>query len=296
MLTREIVEHLAPPPGGTVVDLTVGLGGHAALLLEHIGPQGRLVGFDVDAGTLELARERLSGFANVQLVHSNFKRLSEVLEELGIAEVDAVIADLGVSSAQLDDAERGLSFNHDGPLDMRLNRESTTTAADLVNRLSETELADLIYNNGQERMSRRIARAIHAARRDARITRTSQLADIVCRAMGVNPNSRRSKIHPATRTFMALRIATNSEFEVLNDMLLTLPHALRTGGRAAVISFHSLEDGMCKRCFRALAAEGVISLVNKRPITATQEEREKNPRARSAKLRVVEKRDHVACA
>ncbi len=289
VLCREVIDLLAVPQGGCAIDATIGLGGHAALLLSELGPDGLLIGLDADEGNLERARENLGPSENVRLFHGHFENIEEVLKDVGIPAVDTVLADFGISSNQLDDPGRGFSFNTDGPLDMRIDRQLPTTAADLVNQLSQKDLADLIYHNAQERASRRIARAVCLARHDQRITTTKQLADIICKALKQNPDSHRSKIHPATRSFMALRIAVNRELEELERFVEVLPRILKPGGRAAVISFHSLEDGLCKRAFRKMKTEGRVNIITKRPITPTAQERRENPRSRSAKMRVVER-------
>jgi len=292
VLTREVCELLAVQPGAFVVDATVGWGGHATLLARLAGEHGTLLGLDVDGASLSVAGERLADLpARVILRQRNFAELPEVLAEVGAAHVDVILADLGVSSSQLDDPNRGFSFSADGPLDMRMGEGLGTTAADLVNRLGESELADLIYQNGQEHRSRRIARRICAARRGGRITRTRQLADLVASAVGVDPSSRRSKIHPATRTFQALRIAVNNELDSLEALLDWAPGCLKAGGRIAVISFHSLEDGRVKASFRRNKAAGLYEVVTKKPVTADREERQANPRSRSAKLRVAIRTD-----
>ena len=212
VLPREVADQLAVREGETVVDATVGLGGHAKLLSTLVGESGRLIGLDVDPANLEVSRATLARVpCRVDLIHANFAELHDVLDELGVARVDVILADLGVSSAQLEDARRGLSFQHEGPLDMRLDPRLKETAADLVNRLKERELGDLIYFNAQETASRKIARRICEARRSGRITTTKRLVEIVTGAVGVrDPASRRSKIHPATRTFQALQIGRAS--------------------------------------------------------------------------------------
>lgn len=292
VLSRVVCELLAVQPGAFVVDATVGPGGHAVLLAGLTGENGTLLGLDVDEASLPVAGERLADLpTRVILRQRNFAELPEVLAEVGAARVDVILADLGVSSTQLDDPNRGFSFSADGPLDMRMDQSLSTTAADLVNRLGEWELADLIYQNGQERLSRRIARRICTARREGRITRTRQLADLVASAVGVDPSSRRSKIHPATRTFQALRIAVNYELDSLEALLDCAPGCLKAGGRIAVISFHSLEDGRVKASFRRNKAAGWYEVVTKKPVTADREERQANPRSRSAKLRVAIRTD-----
>ncbi len=294
VLPGEVVELLAPDPGDAIVDTTVGAGGHARLLAQAIGPGGVFCGLDVDAAALDITRARLADCpCRVTLHRSNFADLGPVLDAAGISAVDVVLADLGVSSMQLGDPERGFSFAADGPLDMRMDDRLEGRATDLVNSLGERQLADLIYHYSQERFSRRIAKRICRVRRDGRITTTRQLADVVCKALGVVPHSRRSKIHPATRTFQALRIAVNDELDALEKLLEQAPQYLKPGGRIGVIAFHSLEDGMVKRDFRRRKAAGVYEIVTKRPVVAGEEERISNPRARSAKLRVARRTVHV---
>lgn len=306
MLADALLEHLALPEGGIVVDATVGLGGHAVRLLDKVGKEGRLIGLDIDEANLKTAQERLAPSADrVILQRRNFNELRAVLNELSIPGVHAIVADLGVSSNQLLDPGRGLTFTEDGPLDMRLDDRLSTSASDLVNRLSERELADLFYYNAQERFSRRIAKRICQARRNARIRRTAELARIVCSAVGADPHSHKSKIHPATRVFLALRMAVNDEIGRLESLLEQAPECLippsgqagtadesdagTDGGRIAVISFHSVEDGAVKRDFRTRDAAGQYRICTKKPITPDTEEVRDNPRARSAKLRVAQR-------
>ncbi len=287
VLAKLVGELLAVRQGDVVVDATVGLGGHAALLAASAGASGTLLGLDVDPNNLELAKQHLAeSDATVVLLRGNFAELDAGLAEAGLEKADVILADLGVSSTQLDEPERGFSFASDGPLDMRMDERLQTTAADLVNRLREEELANILYQNAQERQSRRIARRICTARKDKRITRTLRLAGIVASAMNVDPSSRRSKIHPATRTFQALRIAVNDELGALDTLLEIAPRHLKPGGRIGVISFHSLEDGRVKANFRANKSAGIYQIVTKKPLVADAEEREANPRSRSAKLRV----------
>lgn len=289
MLLDEVRQQLQVPRGAIVLDATLGLGGHAAPLLDQAGPSGMLIGLDVDDANLAIASSRLPQWPNVRLFQANFADVQTVLEQAGVMGVDTVIADLGISSNQMSDAERGFSFAHEGPLDMRLDRKQRKTAADLVNGLPEQDLADLIYKYGQERHSRRIARAIHRARHATRIKTTTQLSDIVCNALGRAADSHKEKIHPATRTFMALRIAVNCELDNLQTFLDSLPTVLLPKGRACVISFHSLEDRLCKMTFKKMAASGVVNLLTRRPLTPDPAERQRNPRSRSAKLRAIEK-------
>ncbi|MCP4591010.1 MAG: 16S rRNA (cytosine(1402)-N(4))-methyltransferase RsmH [bacterium] len=294
VLPHEVVKLLAPQPGDVVVDATVGAGGHAALLAQAIGPTGVLHALDADGAALELARTRLEDVAGSVVLHqANFRDLRAILDERDISGVDVILADLGVSSMQLGDPQRGFSFSSDGPLDMRMDSRLEAGAAELVNRMGEGDLADLIYEYSQERLSRRIAKRICAARREGRITTTSRLAEIVCRATGAPPHSRRSKIHPATRTFQALRMAVNDELPALKELLEQAPGCLKTGGRIGIISFHSLEDRMVKWDFRRCKDEGTYDLVTRRPVVAEAEERRENPRSRSAKLRVARRTGHA---
>jgi 16S rRNA (cytosine1402-N4)-methyltransferase len=287
VLPAEVLELLAPTPGQVVIDATVGVGGHARLLLERIGPTGRLIGLDQDPAMLDLARQRLKGLP-VALVHANFELLRQVLDELGIAAVDGVLADLGICSDQLDAPERGLSFQQSGPLDMRLDTTRGEPASVLLRRLSERELADLIYQFGEERFSRRIARKIVETRRTTPLETTEQLAELVRRCV---PLGRGHSIDPATRTFQALRIAVNDELGALDGLLSALPSCVKPGGRAAIISFHSLEDRQVKQAFRDKHTWEVLT---KKPVQAGQEEMRQNPRARSAKLRAAQRKPITA--
>ncbi len=285
VLLAETLELLAVRPGGLWVDGTVGLGGHAAALLRASAPGGRLLGLDRDTETLERARTALGGFGDrVRLEAGDYR---EIPERLGDERADGVLLDLGISSAQLDDPERGFSFQSDGPLDMRMDRREGQTAADVVNHLSEKELADLIYAHGEERKSRRIARAIVRARARAAIRTTAELAEIVRRAVlsGV-PRSARRGLHPATRTFQALRIHVNRELEGLGEAVEQIAGCLAPEGRMAVIAFHSLEDRAVKSTFRDLSRRGYRQLT-KKPVRPSEAEVRANPRARSARLRAL---------
>ena len=287
VLRDEVVRLLAPSGEATIVDCTVGLGGHAEALLESTGGRATLIGIDLDESHLLKTKERLARFGGrVRLFSANFAELSSVLAEAETGQVDAVLADLGVASTHLDDPDRGFSFSLDGPLDMRMRREGPT-AADLVNSLSERDLADLIRDFGQDRYHRRIARAIVRARRRERIRRTGQLAEIVARA--VPDRGGRARIHPATRTFQAIRIAVNRELDNLRALLEQVPDVLSVGGRAVIISFHSLEDGLVKRAFAAAAEAGTHRLLTRKPLRPGAEEIQRNPRSRSARLRAMER-------
>jgi 16S rRNA (cytosine1402-N4)-methyltransferase len=278
VLVDEVLQLLDPRPGQIIVDCTVGAGGHTRLLAERVAPGGRIIGLDQDAAMLELARPRLAGLL-VTLVQRNFEDLPEALDEVRTGPVDAVLADLGFSSDQLADPERGLSFQHDGPLDMRLDRSRGEPASGLVRRLPERELADIFWRYGEERFSRRIARKIALTRKQAPLTTTGQLAELVRSCV---PRSRGHAIDPATRVFQALRIAVNDELGALERLLAALPRCLKPGGRVAIVSFHSLEDRLVKR---ALRQRDLFEELTRKPLQARADETDRNPRARSAKLR-----------
>ncbi|MBS1819856.1 MAG: 16S rRNA (cytosine(1402)-N(4))-methyltransferase RsmH [Acidobacteria bacterium] len=284
VLTADVLRHLRPERGGLFVDCTVGLGGHARALLE--AGASRLVGFDRDPDALTVASQTLAPWADrVELVHSDYRHVERELDARGIDRVDGALADLGASSMQLDREGRGFSFMRDEPLDMRMDRTEERTAADLVATASEPDLADAIFQYGEERFSRRIARAIVAAREIEPILTTGRLATIVRRAVPVRGYSR---IDPATRTFQALRIWVNRELEGLDQFLIALAQRLREGARLVVISFHSLEDRIVKHTFRALQQAGRGTIITRKPETAGDKELHQNPRARSAKLRALE--------
>ena len=285
VLLHEVLSNLDPRPGETWVDCTLGGGGHGAAIAEKLRPGGRLIALDQDATMIEIARPRLANLP-VTAVHANFDQLKDVLENLGIAAVDGVLADLGFSSDQMDDADRGLSFQSDGPLDMRLDAESGSTAADLVNSMGEAALADLIFEYGEERHSRKIARKIVERRKTKPFETTADLANVVKHSVPWGPDTRR--IHPATRTFQALRIAVNDELGALERLLAALPKLVKPGGRVGIISFHSLEDRRVKQSFRDRPEWEPIT---KKPVEATDAEAASNPRSRSAKLRVARRTD-----
>jgi 16S rRNA (cytosine1402-N4)-methyltransferase len=281
VLLAETMELLRVRAGGLYVDGTLGLAGHASEILRRSAPDGRLLAFDRDAETMERARETLAPFgARARLVHADWREAPSVL---GDEAPDGILLDLGVSSVQLDTAERGFSFQQDGPLDMRMDRSQGPTAADVVNRTRETELADLIYGYGEERASRRIARAIVRARERRHFTTTGELAAVVRSAAG---RARRPGLDPATLTFQALRIHVNRELEGLGEALTALASTLAPGGRLAVIAFHSLEDREVKQAFRAAAGQG-FTLLTKKPQGASADEVRANPRSRSARLRAL---------
>jgi 16S rRNA (cytosine1402-N4)-methyltransferase len=291
-LLNEVIAGLAPQTGGRYIDGTLGGAGHAAAILEASAPDGRLLGIDADPAALAAGRIRLAPYGGrAVLAHGNFRDLAQHVRANGFEPADGILLDLGVSSHQLDTPERGFSFMADAPLDMRMDPTGGETAADLVDELAESELADLIYRYGEERGSRRIARAIAAARRTGRIATTGALAEIVARALG----GRHGKIHPATRTFQALRIAVNRELESLESALPQAVELLAPGGRLAVIAFHSLEDRIVKQFFRAESGYGGaagpshLRIITQKPIEAGPTEAHANPRARSAKLRIAER-------
>jgi 16S rRNA (cytosine1402-N4)-methyltransferase len=286
VLTAEAMAMLAPARGGLFVDCTVGLGGHTRALLE--AGASKVLGLDRDRTALDIARERLESFGDrVELVHADYRDLPRVLDERGVAAVAGTLADLGVSSLQFDAEGRGFSFRRDEPLDMRMDQSQGPTAADLLRDVGEEDLANIIFEHGEERFSRRIARAIVEARRTTAITTTGQLAQLVRRAV---PHRGYQRIDPATRTFQALRIWVNRELEQLDTFLANACDRLLAGARLVVITFHSLEDRIVKHAFRALAqASATLQVLTKRPLVPGDAEIERNPRARSAKLRVIER-------
>lgn len=287
VMAAEVVEQLAPRAGGTYVDCTLGAGGHSLALAAALG-QGRLIGLDRDPGALALAQRAMAERGGLEIefaaLQGDFGEGPALLRGLGIEQVDGVVADLGVSSMQLGDPARGFSFAAEGPLDMRMDPRQRLTAEQVVNQFDERELADLIFQFGEERRSRRVARAIVRSRP---LRSTAQLAALVA---AVNrPVKGRRGLHPATRTFQALRIYVNSEMQSLAQLLASLPAWLRPGGRAVLISFHSLEDRQVKQSFRAGALAGQYRLLTRRPARPGEAELARNPRSRSARLRAVER-------
>jgi 16S rRNA (cytosine1402-N4)-methyltransferase len=298
VLAAEVLAALQPQPGGSYIDCTLGGGGHALRIMQATPPDGRLLGIDVDPAALATAAAQLAatGIApqRYRLVQGRFADITEIAAAQGFAAVDGILFDLGVSSHQLDTAERGFSFSSDGPLDMRMDPTSGPTAADLLAELAEEDLANVIYRYGEERASRRIARRIVERRREQPFERTADLAATVARAL----RGSRERIHPATRTFQALRIAVNRELEQLEQALPQAVELLQAGGRLAVISFHSLEDRIVKLFLRAESGYGGneaadrpvrLRIITRKPIEAGAEERTANPRSRSARLRVAER-------
>ena len=303
VLRSVVVEHLAPQPGGIYVDATLGNAGHARDLLQHCPEIDRLVGIDCDADAIARARQTLASHAEkIQLEHDNFRNLSQILARLNIAQIDGIVFDLGVSSPQLDTPERGFSFSREGELDMRLDQRTRTRACDIVNSAAETELANLLYDYGQERWSRRIARRIVAHVRTQPIYTTTALAEIIAAAVPRQHHPQR--IHPATRSFQALRIAVNDELKSAHTGIEQALEHLRPGGRCCVISFHSLEDRIVKQLFRrwngacqcppatpvcCCGATRRIDIITRKPVRPSTTEIDRNPRARSARLRVAQR-------
>lgn len=291
VLLEEVVKFLIYQPEGIYVDGTVGSGGHARLILERTAPDGRLIGLDWDAQAIRRARQNLASFGTrAMLINKNFKEIGEVLKSLGINKVNGILLDLGISGEQIEDGERGISFQRDGPLDMRLSAEITTTARDLVNNLSVAELRDIFRKYGEEKWADRIAQAIVRQRQSTPINTTGELVKIIRKAIPFY----HPRLHPATRTFQALRLAVNKELENLEFFLSQAPELLLPKGRMVVISFHSLEDRLVKNRFRELAkrnkqGSSAFRLLTPKPVTPTGAEIKSNPRARSAKLRAIEK-------
>lgn len=291
VLVEPILRLLEPKAGDVILDGTVGLGGHAAAILPRIAPNGRYIGLDLDASILDMARAALADTPSgvLYLMRGNYADFSSFLAQVGVERVNHMLLDLGMNSAQVDDPARGFSFDRDGPLDMRYDTEQTEQALDLVNRLSENELADLFYQFGQEGASRKIAKRICQYRHSGRIRTTRVLASAVESVFSSGRTPQRGKTHPATRVFQALRVAVNHELENLERFLQQAPHCLAEGGKLAVISFHSLEDGLVKRYLRQHEAAGTLREITKRPVGPDDRERGRNPRSRSAKLRVAER-------
>ena len=305
VLVDDVIRLLQPRAGGVYCDGTLGAAGHAEAVLEASGPDGRLIAIDRDPSALPLAGERLAGYGQrVALVHGTYAQLPDILHDRGIRGVDGILLDLGVSSMQLDRPERGFSFSASGPIDMRMDDSGGETALELIRRLSAVELAEVLRDLGEERYSKRVAARIKDDLRDGRLANTADLAATVASAIPASA-VRHMKIHPATRTFQALRIAVNGELDQLRDFLAHFADLLAPGGRCLVISFHSLEDRLVKRCFRELAwtsslppdlaekagerVEPICHVLTRKPVVADASESSRNPRARSAKLRACER-------
>jgi len=288
VLLEEAIHFLNPAPGQKIVDATIGGGGHAEQMLRRISPGGTLIGIDRDSESLKMAHERLKPLGgSFKLINKNFRFLREIISDLKIGGLDGILFDLGISSIQMETPQRGFSIRSPGPLDMRMDRNQTLTAKELINSLTESEIASLIKDLGEERFYRRIARAIVSARKRKEFENTAELARIIC---GSIPYSRRTwRIHPATRTFQALRIRVNDELFAIEEVLKEVPGLLKKGGRLCVISFHSLEDRIVKNALRELKTKGSFSVLTKKPVRPGPEEILRNPRSRSARLRAAVK-------
>jgi 16S rRNA (cytosine1402-N4)-methyltransferase len=288
VMLRETIEFLELEPGETVLDATIGAGGHAREILKRVSPGGRLIGLDNDAGIISIAEDNLKDFkGSFKLVNDNFRNLDAVLAHEGVKCLDAALFDLGVSSYQLDEAARGFSVKKDAPLDMRMDSRSQVTARDIVNDFSQEELGAILHEFGEERFHKKIARFIAEDRRIKPIETTGELAEIIHRAVGYRIKN--SRIDPATRTFQAIRIAVNDELGALQEGLKKVISWLDIGGKIAVISFHSLEDRIVKNLFKGFADLGFLKIITKKPVQTSRDEALSNPRARSAKLRVAER-------
>lgn len=301
VMLQEILEYLNPQPGKVIVDATLGGGGHAEAICQRLGPTGRLIGFEQDADALARAKQRLQGYP-VTYIHDNFRNLDKRLQELSVAGVDGFFFDLGMSSFQVESPERGFSFRMAGPLDMRMDKRQAITAADLVNRMPEEELVRIFQESGYGRGTRRIARAIAATRKHSPFTDTTTLANLIAATV---PALSRSKIHPATKAFQALRIAVNDEIAALTEALHAAVHHSNIHARIVVLSYHSLEDGVTKRTFQFLAGKRPppshpyeptpptppreVAILTKKPLAPSPDEVWRNPRSRSAKLRAAER-------
>ncbi|MCX5668830.1 MAG: 16S rRNA (cytosine(1402)-N(4))-methyltransferase RsmH [Candidatus Omnitrophica bacterium] len=290
VMLQEVLDSLRLAPGQIIVDATLGTGGHAIEILKRIIPQGKLIGIDRDENSLAICRQRLMEFKNnTEFVHGNFSDLDQILGNLGIEKIDGIVFDLGISSYQLHDAQRGFSFQEEGPLDMRLDKSSYICAYDLVNNLNENEISTMLWNFGQERWHNRIAHLLVQERRNEPISTTKQLANLVMRAIPHRYRRSYYRIHPATRTFQAVRIAVNRELEILENTIKKAVDILKKQARICVISFHSLEDRVIKHTFRALKADGLIDIITTKPLTPDVSEIEVNPSSRSSKFRVAER-------
>ena len=301
VMLREVLEYLDPQPGETIVDATLGGGGHANAICQRLGPTGRLIGIEQDADALARAKALLQG-CPATFVHDNFRHLDNILTTLSVDGVDGIFFDLGVSSFQLETPARGFSFRFEANLDMRMDQREATTAADLVNRMSEGQMVRLFVASGYGRWARRLATAITAARKQSPITTTTAFADLVTATI---PARYHSKIHPATKAFQALRIAVNDEIAALTEALTAAIHHCNIGARIVVLSYHSLEDGEVKRQFQFLSGKRLppshpleleqpppprlLAILTKKPLPPTPEEVRRNPRSRSAKLRAAER-------
>ena len=287
VMSAEIVDYIDPSPGDTIVDATIGCGGHARPILERVRPTGRVIGIDQDKDALECAKENLKEFSDsLFLVNENFRNLDQILKTLEIEKIDGIVFDLGISSLQIDTPDRGFSIKHSAPLDMRMNRAGRVSAFELVNNLPLEEISRILKEYGEERFHAAIARAIIERRRRSQITTTGELAEIV---VGAQRGHKFYKIHPATRTFQAFRIAVNDEIESFRQALTACAKYLAPGARVCVLSYHSIEDRVAKQVLRDFEREDTLKRLTKKPSRPSQTELSQNPRSRSAKLRVAEK-------
>ena len=288
VMIEEILSFLNLCPGGKIVDATIGTGGHSLAILKQLMHKGKLIGIDRDQESLKIAKERLSGVSDIcEFVYGNFVDIDQLLKKINVKKIDGIVFDLGISSFQLADPQRGFSFQNQGPLDMRLDKNSPISAYELVNKLNEEELSSLLWNFGEERWHRRIARFLVRERGKHPISTTLELSSIVLKAMPYK--HKYSRIHPATRTFQAIRIAVNRELEILEIAICKAIKLLNKKARICVISFHSLEDRIVKFTFRKAAAEGEVKIITPKPLIPSESEIEENPSSRSAKLRVAER-------
>jgi len=289
-MLQEVIEYLDLKPGKIIVDATLGMGGHSEEIIKRITPGGELIGIDRDQESLTLTQEKLRAYEGAyRLVHGNFSNIDTILADLNIKKIDGIIFDLGISTFQLGDPRRGFTFQQEGPLDMRLDRTSYISAYDLLNNLNEDEISAILRDFGEERWHNRIAYLLVRERQKHPIATTSELVDIVFHAIPARYRHRHYRIHPATRTFQAVRIAVNRELEALGTAIDKTIDFLSHGARICIISFHSLEDRIVKFAFRRLAAEGKIEILTPKPFTTRESEIAANPASRSAKLRVAER-------
>lgn len=283
VMVKEVIEVLSPKTGGVYIDATVGLGGHTLEILKYIGPEGKIIGFDRDMETLNIARQRISD-GRVVLKKALFSEIKGILKEEGIAGVDGMLFDFGISMLQVKDMERAFSFSSEYPLDMRMDRSKGITAEEIINTYPAHELERILREYGEERLAEKIARAIVSKRKEGRIRSCKELADLVSKVYG-----RRGKIHPATRTFQALRIAVNNEINEIKEGLQNSIDLLRSGGRLCTISYHSIEDRIVKNFMKDSERKGLLRILTKKPLTPRHEEIKSNPASRSAKLRGAER-------
>lgn len=286
----EVLEYLNLTPGKTIVDCTLGTAGHSVEIIKRIVPNGKLIGIDRDQESIEIAKDRLADYSgNFELAYGNFSEVDNILKNLNVNGIDGILFDLGISTFQLQNSQRGFSFQQEGPLDMRLDRNSYISAYDLLNNLNEQEISNILWTFGEERWHNRIARSLIREREKHPITTTAELANIVCKSIPGRFRQYHYKIHPATRTFQAIRIAVNRDLESLESVISKVIPLLNKGGRICIISFHSLEDRIVKINFKKFAAQQEIKIITPKPLTPRESEVRQNPASRSSKLRVAER-------